>query len=238
MKSLIIFIFALFPLIASAQEENGTIREGNEAYEQKQYKDAEVNYRKALLKNSESYPALSNLGSAMFRQGLYGDAEQMWARAIEVDSMSSQANYNMGSAQLAQRKQDPAKLDAAIESFKQALRLNPRDDMARYNLAYALALKNNEDGGGGGGEDNQDQNQDQQDQQNQDDQNQDQQDQNQDKEQNKDQQEQQQQGEKPQSRADAERMADAIQAAEDRTKEKVDKEKAEAVGVGSGGKSW
>ncbi len=251
MRSKTIKIFLLTALailstvVAQAQRENGYIREGNEEYKNGNYKAAEVHYRSALQINSESQVAISNLASALFRQGLFSDAEAMWGRSAQLlaaDSTKleeiSHALYNLGNAQLSQRQQDQGKLDAAIESYKQSLRLNPRFDSARYNLAYAQALKQDGDGGGGGGNDNQDQ-QDQQDQQNKD--NQQNKDQNKDDQQDKgdkDQKEQQSEAQKPQSRADAEKMADAIQRAEDRTKQKVDeKREGEAVGRSSG-KSW
>lgn len=241
-------IFTVFAILASgnvmAQSENSDIRDGNSEFKDGNYTNAEVMYRSALQQNGSSYAAMSNLGNALFRGEQYTQAAEAWAKVTQDESLTKDevaaAFYNKGTAELVERK-----LDEAIESFKSSLRLNPNDQQTKYNLAYAQKLKQDGDGGGGGDDDqeqNEDQNQDQQDQnqdQNQDnqDQNQDQQDQNKNPE-DKDDKNQQQQPQKPESRADAERMAEAIQRAEDKTKEKVDKQKAEeAVGIGNG-KNW
>lgn len=237
MKKIVIVILSLLPLVASAQKENADIRAGNAAWGKGDYKNAEIAYRNALQINGESYVAKSNMASALYRQDQNSDAIAMWQKIAENKELGktelSGVNYNAGTAMLKERQSDPKMIDSAIESFKQALRLNPNDRQAKYNLAYAQALKNDQ-GGGGGGKDqqNQDQNQNQDQQQNQQDQKQDKDQQDQQK------QEEQQQAQKPQSKADAERMADAIQRAEERTKEKVEKEKEKRAVVGTGGKSW
>lgn len=235
-----IVLFAFIANDAVAQRENSDIRNGNKEFSSGNYTNAEVLYRSALQQNGASEAAMSNLGSALFREEQYSDAAAAWAKVTENAELSAKdvagAYYNKGNAELAERK-----LDEAIESYKNSLRRNPNDQNAKYNLAYAQALKQDGDGGGGG-DDDQDQDQDQD--QKEDQQDQDQQDQKEDPQEQDDKddkedkgEQEQQQGEKPESRADAERMADAIQRAEDRTKEKVEKERAKAVEVG-GGKSW
>lgn len=247
MRKLILLIFCALPLVAVAQKENADIRAGNAAWATGDYKNAEIAYRNALQINGESIAALSNLASALHKQNQDSVAVGLWQKIADNKLLPlgelSAANYNAATTLLKAHKVDPSKLDVAIEGFKQALRQNPNDRDAKFNLAYAQKLKQDGDGGGGGNDDkNQDQNQDQKnDQQNQDqkqDPKQDPKDQNKDNKDKKDQEQQEQQADKPESRADAEKMADAIQRAEDRTKEKVDKEKKEKAAVGVGGKSW
>lgn len=244
MKKLIVILLALLPLFAMAQRENADIRAGNTAWGRGDYKSAEIAYRNALQINGESTAALSNLASSLHRQNQDSIAIGLWQKIASNKELSqgelSAASYNAATAMLKAHKADPSKLDAAIEGFKESLRRNPNDRDAKYNLAYAQKLKQDGDGGGGG--DDQKKNQENQDQ-NKDQQNQDQKDKNQDQKDQKDQDEKQDeqsqaQPEKPKSRADAERMADAIQRAENQTKEKVDKEKKEKAIVGVGGKSW
>lgn len=241
----ILLALMLLPLSAMAQRENAGIRSGNSYYRDGKFNDAVKEYTGSLIINEKAYKAGYNLGNALFGLESYDKAIEQWQSTLEsgeelpVDAQK-QLHFNIGNGYLASRHENPQAIDAAIESFKNALRLDPSDEIARYNLAYAQALKQDDDGGGEG-EDNQDQNQNQdQDQQGdkeqKQDQNQDQNDnQNQDKNQDKQDQQQQQ---KPQSRSDAERMADAIQRAEDATKEKVDKENAEEAVVMGNGKNW
>ena len=53
--------------------------------------------------------------------------------------MTSDAWHNIGNSLL--MEQD---LENAIEAYKSALRANPTNEAARYNLSYALRMLNNE----------------------------------------------------------------------------------------------
>lgn len=224
MKRLIVIMVSLLPFAAFAQAERSEIRDGNKLYQSGDYKGAEVKYRSALQTNGDSYQAMSNLGSALFKQKLSADAQSIFQKVVEQSAeMEPQAlaaaHYNLANSYLQERK-----LDEAIESYKNALRITPNDDMARFNLAYAQKLKKEDENKGGGGQNqNQNQNQDQN------------QDKNKDK--NKKDEQQQQQQPKPESRQDADRILNALQDAENRTKEKVDKSKEKGAPV-TGNKQW
>ena len=55
----------------AAQKESGDIRSGNKHYKASKFTEAEIDYRKALLKNKASFEANYNLGNALFRQKKY-----------------------------------------------------------------------------------------------------------------------------------------------------------------------
>lgn len=226
-------ILMLMPLGAMAQGERGEIRSGNKNFEKGDFSAAEVNYKRALSKEQTSLPAYFNLGGAVYKQNRYDEAEKLYKSIAEMplDSMMhAQTLYNMGNAQLSARNTSPEKLDQAIESYKQSLRLNPKDMDAKFNLAYAQKLKQEQNK-----DQDKDQNKDQKDQNK--DQQQDQNDQKQDPKQ--DQQKQDQQQQQPQNQQDNERTLKAIQAAEDKTKRQMDERKEkEGVVVGRGGKNW
>ncbi len=266
-RLLIIPTLLLMPAAVWAQKERADIRQGNRAYYEGKYPEAEVGYKRALEKNISSYEANFNLAGALYKQGRYDDAAATYQRLVQDGTdleRQASAYYNMGNTLVKQRK-----LDEAIEAYKNALRLVPDDKEAKFNLAYAKKLKQDEDQknnqnqnnqnnpnqdqnnpNGGGGQNNQDQNKDQNKDQNQDqndqnqnkDQNKNQNKNNQDKNQGDNQKDKNQGGQQPQqqpstSRDEAERMLQAIQASDDNTKKKVDEQKAQAVGVGSG-KQW
>lgn len=263
-RLLIIPTLLLMPAAVWAQKERADIRQGNRAYYEGKYPEAEVGYKRALEKNISSYEANFNLAGALYKQGRYDDAAATYQRLVQDGTdleRQASAYYNMGNTLVKQRK-----LDEAIEAYKNALRLVPDDKEAKFNLAYAKKLKQDEDQknnqnnqnnpnqdqnnpNGGGGQNNQDQNKDQNQDQNQDqndqnqnkDQNKNQNKNNQDKNQGDNQKDKNQGGQQPQqpstSRDEAERMLQAIQASDDNTKKKVDEQKAQAVGVGSG-KQW
>ena len=245
-------------LYAQRYPERRVLRAGNALYEQENYPEAEIRYRKAQ-EQSPTYEGLFNLADALYKQKRYDEALNI-LKQISRDEVAGPhapgAYYNLGNTYFQQKK-----LPEAAEAYKNALRRNPLDDEARYNLAYVLELmKQNQD-------DKNDQNQDNR--QNQD-QNKDNRD-NQDDKDNKDRKQppkkdQDGQGDKPDkqdpdqgdggenpqdqkpdqgkggarqermSREEAERMLDAVQGSEDNTKKKVDGRKARAVG--RSGKNW
>lgn len=212
----------LISLVSVAQGERSAIRQGNELYQAGKYAESGAKYAEALKINPLSTEAQFNLAGTAYKLGKWKEASEVYTQL--ADSLGSNALYNVGNSQFKQRQ-----FDAAIEAYKKALRLNPSDREAKFNLAYAQKMKQEQDGGGGGGQN--DQKQDQQDQK---------QDQNQQDQQKQDpkqeKQDQQQQEQKPE-RSDAERMLKAIQAAEDKTKDKVEGEKAAAPQRRSG-KDW
>ena len=125
--------------IANAQV-NSLLKEGNRSYNKKKYDDAEKTYNKALDKAPDSYDANFNKGDALFKQGKYKEASGYFDRAsgLEKDrSKAEQSYYNMGNSYL---KQDD--IEGSINSYKKALKINPDDLHAKYNLSYAIAKRN------------------------------------------------------------------------------------------------
>ncbi len=243
---------------AFAQVDRREVRAGNRAFKKGEFQKSEIDYKKALLKDSTSVAACYNLANALYREENYTEAEKYSRAALDSLSRSPRAAdafYNNGDIYLQQRR-----WGEAIEAFKQSLRLNPGDMDAKSNLAYAQKMLENEQQDQQNQGQNQDQNQNNNDQNKDQKQNQDQdknndqnKDQNQDKndDQNRDQQQnpnQDQQNDQNQPRQDnkdqkispeaAEQMLQAIQAQEDETQEKVKKEKAAAIKSRQKEKNW
>ncbi len=218
-----ILFFVSISTIVFAQKDNRMIRQGNKDFEKQDYTAAETDYLKALDANPKSMPASYNLGATRYRQDSIKQAVQNWsATALNPENsadMRSQSFYNIGNSMM--RAEDYQK---SIEAYKQALRLNPNDEDARYNLAYAQQKlkqqqqdQQNQQQKNDKNNQNQDQQQDQQDQQNQ-------QDQQQQQSQQQDQQQQQQSQQTQQqeiSKEEAERMLEAMKNNEKKTLEKV-----------------
>ena len=234
MKRSVLILMVLMGLgITSAygQNERKVIRDGVRAYEDGEFGEAEVQFRKAENINQESYEAEFNTGVALYGQEKYEETvKQYQALLDQTDDAGKTAQiwHNIGNSLLEAQQYAPS-----IESYKNSLRLNPSDEDTRYNLAYAKQKLKEEQQQQ---QQNQDQNKDQEENQDQQDQekNQDQQDQEEEKENDQDQdQDQQEQQPVPReiSKEDAERMLKAIQQQEKDVKEKVDKEKAAAAKV-------
>ena len=118
--------------------ERNSIRGGNKLYSDEKYTESEIEYRKALDANPDSWMGMYNLGNSLFRQGKYEAAFEQYKKAatLETDSIkSAQAWYNMGNVFMQDKK-----YAESIDAYKNALRRNPKDDEARYNLRLAQLL--------------------------------------------------------------------------------------------------
>ena len=223
MRKILCILLILSALPLSAQVDRREVRAGNRKFRKADYKNAEIDYRRAVVKDSLSLAGEYNLASALYRQESWDEAGKALETVKDVAPASEHAAdyyYNVGDVAL--QKND---YGAAVKAFKESLLLRPDDMNAKENYIYAkLMLKNQQNGGGGGGDNDQQQDQDQQ-----------QQDQNQDQ-QNQDQQQQQQQQQiSPQQ---AQQMLQAVQAKEKETQDKVNKEKAAALQSRQKEKNW
>lgn len=239
-KILVLLMLVLLdPLALLAQADRHDVRQGNRRYGREDWKEAELSYRKALVKDSLSAAARYNLASALYRQENYEGAREMMGSFEGQENLSSDIYYNSGDVAL--QLKDYA---AAVEAFKQSLLLNPGDLDAKENYIYAkkmLENRQNQQQGGGGGQNDQNDQDDQNNQNDQDGQN-DQNDQNnQDDSQDGDDGQEPPQNQPDESRISprqAEQMLNAMQAREQQTRDKVDREKAAALKSRQKEKNW
>lgn len=233
-KILVLLMLVLLdPLALLAQADRHDVRQGNRRYGREDWKEAELSYRKALVKDSLSAAARYNLASALYRQENYEGAREMMGSFEGQENLSSDIYYNSGDVAL--QLKDYA---AAVEAFKQSLLLNPGDLDAKENYIYAKKMlenrQNQQQGGGGGQNDQNDQN-DQDGQNDQNDQN------NQDDSQDGDDGQEPPQNQPDESRISprqTEQMLNAMQAREQQTRDKVDREKAAALKSRQKEKNW
>jgi Ca-activated chloride channel family protein len=140
--SLFMLMAFIFPTFLFAQKENVLIKKGNEAYADNKFDEAAVNYTKALEANKTSNKAAFNLGNALYKNGKAEEATKAYDEAIANSTNGidkSTAWYNKGVV-----LQNNNKLQESIEAYKNALRLNPSDKDALFNLQKAI-LKQQEE---------------------------------------------------------------------------------------------
>lgn len=208
---------------AMAQKESSDVRRGNKQYEQGNFSEAEVDYRRGLDKNDQSFEAHYNLGDALFRQEKYPEALEQYTLAEKqlkgkdsddsrkVKERLAATYHNIGNACYAQQQ-----YDKAVAAYQESLRRNPKDNDTRYNLVKAMQQLQQQQ---------QQQNQDQkQDQQQQNDSTQQQQQQPQQQEQQPDnqqnQEQQQQEQDQQMDKETAEQILQALEQDEQETQEK------------------
>lgn len=112
------------------------IQAGNEYYRQQQFAKATEQYSKAVEADPSDNRAKFNQASSLYKQDKKVDAARIFAEVANtiVDKeIRSKAFYNKGVI-LSQQQN----LEESIEAYKNALRNNPDDKMARENLQKAL----------------------------------------------------------------------------------------------------
>lgn len=249
---LAVMIFVISGISADAQVDKKDVRRGNRDFRKENYREADIDYRKALLKDSTSVAANYNLASVLYRQGDMQQAGTTLDRIKETaPATESSADYWYNRGDVALGMKD---YQTAVDAFAKSLMIRPEDMEAKENFIYAKKMLENQQ--------NQDQNQQNQNQNQNDDQNKDQnqdQNQNNDQNQNDDQDKNQDQNKQNQDQNDdrqnqdkknqqgqepklspqaAQQMLQAIQAKEKETQEKVKEEKAKALKSRQKEKNW
>lgn len=227
MKKLVFGILILF-IFASCDKEKNYMREGNKDFEEKQYAKAEDNFRKSLNIDSTYKKAQFNLANSTYKQNKedqYNQSLLYYEKALAQDTImdtlfTANTLYNRGNTNFKLALLDSLEkgekytegLKKAVEDYKKALKLNPQDTSAKYNLSLAMRLlKQN---------------------QNQNKQNKNQEDKNQQ------QKPKQQEQNKPKHNQDSKRMLEALKNNEKNTLEKLKKEKDKKVINSRNNKDW
>ena len=205
-RNILTILFLSSCSLLMAQQESPDVRRGNKQYNDSNYTEAEVNYRRALDKNDQSFEAHYNLGDALFRQEKFPEALEQYAEAEkllkaddktrkeQVDNRLAATYHNMGNALYAQQQ-----YDKAVAAYQQSLRRNPKDNDTRYNLVKAMQQLQQQQQQ----QQNQDQNQQQQQQE---------------------QQQQQQEQEQQMDKETAEQILQALEQDEQETQEKLQRQ--------------
>src|ERR1700735_2145038 len=134
MKQLVIILLFLMPCLQLfAQQEKNLVKQGNELYQQKKYKDAEADNRQAIAKK-QNVEGNFNLGDAMYKQKQFDKAQEQFTKLGESKNkaVAAGAHHNLGNSLLENKK-----LEESISAYEKSLLNNPKDEQTRYNLAYA-----------------------------------------------------------------------------------------------------
>ncbi|MBI4063050.1 MAG: tetratricopeptide repeat protein [Elusimicrobia bacterium] len=116
-------------------------RKGVEEYKKGDYQGALDSFKQAGQSSAQNPLIEFNKGCAAYKLNDMESASQSFRKAGETakkdERFQSEGFYNLGNVFFQQ-----GKMDQAVQSYKKALLLNPRDQQARHNLALALKSEN------------------------------------------------------------------------------------------------
>lgn len=115
----------------------GTIREGENLYNQGKYEDALNKFLEAQIDKPDDLRLKYNIANTYYKLGKFSDAERLFASIPEEKKkeLKERSIYNKGNSEFKQ-----GRLEDAIKSYESALKLDPKDEDAIYNLELAKKL--------------------------------------------------------------------------------------------------
>lgn len=126
-----------FAVNVTAQDGEKIIRKGNRNYRKSNYSEAVANYKEALKKSPTNTKALFNLGDAYYGMKQYDSAYVAFQNVVGLSpdaKLRSNALLNMGNCLVEQKR-----YNEAFDDYKSALKENPDNEDALYNLEYCRA---------------------------------------------------------------------------------------------------
>ena len=123
MKSILYIVMLLTAISTAAQPDRRDVRRGNRDYKKENWKEAEIEYRKGIVKDSLSVAANYNLAADLYRQNNPQEAQKVLDRIKEVAPATENAAdyyYNLGDVAIA--NQD---WQTAVTAFEESLLRNP-----------------------------------------------------------------------------------------------------------------
>ncbi len=115
------------------------VQKGNELSKEKKYQSAVENYRKAEVRRPDEPVIRYNLGTTLYQLYAYRDADKELEEALsraKDPTTKAQILYNYGNT-----KYRLGDFEKAIDSYKKALEINPKDEDAKYNLEFLQKKK-------------------------------------------------------------------------------------------------
>ena len=222
MRNLLFILSFLMSITSIAQNKKSFLRDGNKLYTDSSYNEAEIQYRKSLEKDQDYFNASFNLADAVYKQERYKEASALFDALKDnapTENDLAKVYHNLGNSLVKEQK-----LEEAIDAYKSALRINPKDEDTRHNLALSKQQKQ---------EQQKEENKEDQEEQEEDKEGEDKKEQEQNKEQkekenqeqNEEEQNQPEEKKEEMSKEDAEKMLEAIQQQEKELQEELQKKK-------------
>lgn len=139
MKQFIVLFLVSFSTVTFAQVDDSwrdSLIVARKAYEKKDYAKALKYYESAQKKAPDNIDLSDEMGQTAYRMREFERAEKIYQQGSNSKKSKKEradAMHNLGNAQMKQKN-----YQGAVDSYKEALRNNPKDNQTRYNLSEAI----------------------------------------------------------------------------------------------------
>lgn len=134
----ILFIIVSCNAFAQQKDKDYNLPKGNDLFDNKDYVEAEAEYRISQSKYKKKSASSYNLASSIYKQNFAGEAKLQFAKAaIESKSKVEKKQALCGLGNSLMNEKDYTN---AVEAYKNALRNDPKDEETRYNFALAKKM--------------------------------------------------------------------------------------------------
>ena len=138
---LFLALSAAFPAQGQSRQDiakKDLLKQGNRMYKRAEYDRADSLYAQAVALDTTYATGWYNLGNSLYLGGDAAQAQAAWMKSLfntPQDDQRAPILYNLGGVEM-----DKKNYAEAIKLYKDALRRDPSDEEARYNLALAQQL--------------------------------------------------------------------------------------------------
>jgi tetratricopeptide (TPR) repeat protein len=138
-------------LVTACSTTYWQVRRGERLYDAGRYRESYEAFRGALQASGD--PALQySVGNALYRMRRYEEAAKSFREAAGIPRLRHQSSYNLGNAYVRAAEDGVDKdrlLTEAVRAYEEALRLQPSDSAAKWNLELALRRRGEDRESGG-----------------------------------------------------------------------------------------
>lgn len=134
--------FLAIGFVGFSQAWRDSLKEARKHFLNKEYNKSYLKYQLAQKYAPSDIDFSMEIAQAAYKAGKFQQAEHLFSnRKMKAEAFAEKGNLNrlIGNSQMKQKL-----YQKAIQSYKKALRVNPKDEAARYNLAQALRQLNKE----------------------------------------------------------------------------------------------
>jgi Ca-activated chloride channel homolog len=146
MRTRVLIFLGFIPFVLGFGEEAARKNsEANKLYDKADYSSAKLLYEEAEKLEPESDLLQYNIGNVYHKLNDHIDASKRYHKILQSEDedlargLKSQTHYNLGNSLVRMKK-----ANEAIRQYKDALRLNPQDEDAKYNLEFLMKSQDQE----------------------------------------------------------------------------------------------